>query len=186
MPKFPCIAWESDKPVTSKHLIAKFLENRIDERWMLVAKHAVQFEQQLWTAWNCCERSFANGNQLARGRDAEFLRYISGTHHVSEAFSRAGIQDGVTAGWILYLPKPILKQEGVAGLQPSGCEEFNLSQFESDCRKLLSNLGLNYADDIPIFSAEAAQKLGLVIEGISQENLQQGLVGHILSADFSA
>ncbi len=54
--------------------------------------------------------SFANGSQLARGRDAEFLRYLAGTHHISEAFSRAGIQDGVTAGWILYLPKPILNQ----------------------------------------------------------------------------
>ncbi|MDE0557145.1 MAG: hypothetical protein OSB30_01565 [Candidatus Poseidoniaceae archaeon] len=186
MPKFPCIAWRSDKPVTSKHLIGKFLENRFDERWMLVAQHAVQFEQQLWTAWNCCERNFANGNQLARGRDAEFLRYIAGTHHVSEAFSRAGIQDGVTAGWILYLPKPILKQEGVAGLQPSGCDEIISSQFESDCHKLLSNLGLQYADEIPTFSPEAAKKLGLVTEGIAQENLQQGLVGHILSADFSA
>jgi hypothetical protein len=71
-------------------------------------------------------------------------------------------------------------------LQPSGCEDVILSRFESECRKLISNLGLKYTDDVPTFSAEAAQKLGLVIEGIPQENLQQGLLGHILSADFSA
>ena len=186
MPKFPCIAWRSDKPITSKQLVAKFLDNRFDDRWMLVAEHAVQFEQQLWTAWNCCERNFANGNQLARGRDAEFLRYIAGTHHVSDAFVRAGIQDGATSGWILYLPKPILEQEGTAGLQPSGIDEDKLNDFASNCQILLSSLGLENSKTVASFSTKAAKRLGLDIEGIPQDNLQQALIGHILSADFSA
>ena len=186
MSKFPCIAWRSDKPVTSKQLVANFLDNRLDDRWMLVAQHAVQFEQQLWTAWNCCERNFANGNQLARGRDAEFLRYIAGTHHVSDAFVRAGIQDGATSGWILYLPKPVLKQEGIAGLQPSVPDEDKLNDFASNCRILLSSLGLENSEIVASFSAESAQKLGLETDGIPLEKLQQALIGHILSADFSA
>ncbi|MCS5533162.1 MAG: hypothetical protein NZ736_02760 [Candidatus Poseidoniaceae archaeon] len=186
MPKFPCIAWRSDKPVIAKQLIAKFLDNRLDDRWMLVAGHAVQFEQQLWTAWNCCERNFANGNQLARGRDAEFLRYIAGTHHVSDAFVRAGIQDGETSGWVLYLPEPILKKEGIAGLQPSGIDMGKHNDFASNCQTLLSILGLENSKIVAYFSVEAANKLGLDTEGIPQENLQQALIGHILSADFSA
>jgi hypothetical protein len=39
---------------------------------------------------------------------------------------------------------------------------------------------------VPTFSPAGAKKLGLMTEGIPLDNLQQGLVGHILSADFSA
>jgi len=186
MPKFPCIAWRSETPIASKQLVANFLDNRLDDRWMLVADHAVLFEQQLWTAWNCCERNFAKGNQLARGRDAEFLRYIAGTHHVSDAFARAGVQDGVTSGWILYLPIPILKEEGDAGIQTSGIDEKNLNDFASNGEKLLTLLGLESSQKDPIFSSQSAKLLGLDTEGIAQERLQQALIGHILGADFSA
>ena len=186
MPKFPCIAWQSGNPITSKQLVANFLDNRFDDRWMLVAEHAVLFEQQLWTAWNCCERNFANGNQLARGRDAEFLRYIAGTHHVSDAFVRAGIQDGATSGWILYLPIPILTEEGAAGIQPSGIDEEKLNDFTSNGQKLLTLLGLESSSKKPTFSSQSAKLLGLDTEGIAQERLQQALIGHILGADFSA
>jgi len=186
MPKFPCIAWRSESPINSKQLVANFLDNRFDERWMLVADHAVLSQQQLWTAWNCCERNFANGNQLARGRDAEFLRYIAGTHHISDAFVRAGVQDGATSGWILYLPIPILAEVNDGAKQISGIDEENLNDFSSKGQKLLNSLGLESSSKEPIFSSNSAQLLGLNIDGIVQDRLEQALIGHILAADFSA
>lgn len=186
LPNFPCIAWRSDSGVDAKKLVTNFIEARIDERWMLVASHAVQFEQQLWTAWNCCERNFANGNQLARGRDAEFLRYIAGTHHVSEAFIRAGIQDKMTSGWILYSPEPILEQHPVAAIQPIGCADIDEAEFEANCNQLISHLGLEVSQEKPNFTAEGLNKLGLETTGIEQQHLEQALIWHILSADLSA
>jgi hypothetical protein len=51
---------------------------------------------------------------------------------------------------------------------------------------LLSSLGLENSETVASFSAESAQRLGLETDGIPQEKLQQALIGHILSADFSA
>ena len=186
LPTFPRMAWRSESPINSKQLVANFLDNRLDERWMLVADHAVQLQQQLWTAWNCCERNFANGCQLARGRDAEFLRYIAGTHHISDAFARAGVQDGATSGWILYLPIPILTEENNAGIQISAIDEENFNDFSSKCQTLLTSLGLESSSKEPMFSSDSAKMLGLNIDGIALDRLEQALIGHILAADFSA
>jgi tRNA threonylcarbamoyladenosine modification (KEOPS) complex Cgi121 subunit len=35
--------------------------------------------------------------------DGEFLRLLSGTHHISEAFRRAGLVDGDDAAWMVHL-----------------------------------------------------------------------------------
>ena len=55
---------------------------------------------------------------VARSVDAEFLRYLAGTHHISEAFTRAGWTDAQEHAWVAYIPVA----EGVANdlghLQP--------------------------------------------------------------------
>ena len=72
---------------------------------VLLGGHAVMGDEQLWTAWIQASRNELRGRMVARSIDAEFLRYLAGTHHISEAFSRAGLQEGQTTAWVVYLPE---------------------------------------------------------------------------------
>ena len=102
MPKFPIFGIKlNDK---EGDFVSKFLSIRPSERWVLVSKDAIFSQQQLWTAWLFSERNFHRENNLARTIDAEFLRYIAGTHHVSEAFRRVGYSDKSDLASIVFLP----------------------------------------------------------------------------------
>ncbi|MGB2070024.1 MAG: hypothetical protein ACPHVR_00135, partial [Poseidonia sp.] len=87
-------------PVANVHLsgeapneaIDRFLKYRPSERWVLLGGHAAQSMDQLWTAWVQAARNDLRDGMVARSIDAEFLRYLAGTHHISEAFTRAGLQ----------------------------------------------------------------------------------------------
>ena len=55
---------------------------------------------------------------VARSIDAEFLRYLAGTHHISEAFARAGLQEGQDHGWVICLPSAHGLENDLGHLQP--------------------------------------------------------------------
>ena len=110
-PPFPCFAWRSGGSVDGKKLLQVFLEQRPNAQWVLVGEGCAQSELQLWTAWNCASRRWIRSTALARSMDAEFLRYLCGTHHVSEAFKRAGVREGDTAGFLIFLPDATADEE---------------------------------------------------------------------------
>jgi len=66
--------------------VQSFLSHRVSNRWVLLAEHAVQSMHQLQAAWTQATRQEVRGTMVARSVDAEFLRYIAGTHHIAEAF----------------------------------------------------------------------------------------------------
>ena len=86
MPPFPCFM--VDISTRQDDLIGDFLTKRPSQNWLMLADYAALTDHQLWTAWLLSQRAFAKGKALARSIDAEFLRYIAGTHHVSEAFKK--------------------------------------------------------------------------------------------------
>ena len=96
-PPFPIAGVQLDGTEPSR-AIDGFLKQRADERWVLLGGHAAQSMDQLWTAWIQATRNELREAMVARSIDAEFLRYLAGTHHISEAFARAGLRDGQTVG----------------------------------------------------------------------------------------
>ena len=112
-PPFPCFAWQSESSVDAKKLLQAFLEQRPSPQWVMVGDGCVQSNLQLWTAWMSASRRWIRKTSLARSIDAEFLRYLSGTHHVSEAFKRAGVRNEDNSGYVLFLPEASADEEEI-------------------------------------------------------------------------
>ena len=160
--------------------IEKFLKKRPDGRWVLLGNHAVQSTEQLWAAWTKAARNELRGTMVARSIDAEFIRYLAGTHHISEAFARAGLQNGQTSAWIVCLPEAgeIQAESGHAQPQP-----VFLANFENRAEALLSSLGWGLSESAMRYSIEGAKQLGIDVESWVTDRRFESLVAHVLMAD---
>ena len=181
-PPFPCFAWRSEGSVDGKKLLQAFLEQRPNPHWVLVGEGCVQSELQLWTAWNCASRRWLRSTALARSMDAEFLRYLCGTHHVSEAFKRAGVREGDRTGFLIFLP------DATADEEQSDCHatEYDHNAIEDQAEILLSHLSL---EENPIeysLNKTGASRLGMKFEHEDEELTESSLIGHILSSEFTS
>ena len=181
-PSFPCFSWRSEDSVIAKELLQSFLGHRPNPQWVLVGDGCVQSELQLWTAWNCASRRWIRSTALARSLDAEFLRYICGTHHVSEAFKRAGIRDGDQAGFLVFLPSAITDEEQADCM----VEESELVGIEAQANELLSQLQLEKTPVQYLLSKSGATRIGMKFEDDGEELTENSLIGHILSSEFTS
>ena len=178
-PPFPIAGVQLDGTEPSR-AIDGFLKQRADERWVLLGGHAAQSMDQLWTAWIQATRNELRGAMVARSIDAEFLRYLAGTHHISEAFARAGLQDGQTAAWVLHLPTARGEANDLGHVQPvAGPHE----TFQEGLEALVKRLGWSFRDDPMSFSIEGARRLGADLDGWAEERRSESLVAHVLMAD---
>ena len=182
-PSFPCFAWQCEPPVEPKVLLPKFLELRPDSQWVLIGEGCAQSNLQLWTAWNCASRRWLRSTALARSLDAEFLRYLSGIHHVSEAFKRAGMRRNDTAGYLLYLPNTSNTDKDQADCSPI---DFDATELEMQAISLLDNLKLETKSFQYELSKEGAIRLGVRFENDQEQLTEQTLIGHIISAEFTS
>jgi len=182
-PPFPCFAWRSEQPVAAKRLLQTFLELRPNSHWVMVGDGCVQSDLQLWTAWMCASRRWIRTTSLARSLDAEFLRYLSGTHHVSEAFKRAGVRDGDVAGFVVFLPDAIATDETQADCQ---AVEYDLESVELQVNSMFSRLELEANPNEFILSKTGAIRLGMKFESEQEVLTESALLGHILSSEFTS
>ena len=176
MPQFPCV--KLDISNHSSDFIGEFLQQREDDNWLLMSPHAAQGQQQLWTAWLLAKRAFSNNKALARSLDAEFLRYIAGTHHVSEAFKKAGINKDDNAAWLIFLPNHIADLDEI---KPS----FSLDEFNFGVESLIEKLNLKMIEGKPEINIEGIKKMGIPLPE-SKSNLMDSIIGHIISADLNS
>ena len=176
MPEFPCFRVDVSNSV--ENLIQEFLKIRPNQNWLLLADYAAQSQQQLWTAWLLSQRAFLQNRALARSIDAEFLRYIAGTHHVSEAFRKVGIQDHHKTAWVINLPN---YQESADELIPDLDAEENLQFIGSLCQKL----SMSIIDGKPELTIDGLKKLGIEIDKIN-ENTEDILVGLTISTELNS
>jgi len=176
MPQFPCV--KLDISNQSSDFIGEFIEQRDDESWLLMSHYAAQGQQQLWTAWLLAKRAFSNNKSLARTLDAEFLRYIAGTHHVSEAFKKAGINEDDNAAWLIFLPNHIVELDEI---KPS----FSLDEFNFGVESLIEKLNLKMVEGKPEINIEGIKKMGIPLPE-SKSNLMDSIIGHIISADLNS
>ena len=133
---FPCVqvklgAGKADAAIDA------FLNSRPSQRWVLLGQHAVQSHMQLWTAWIQAARNELREAMVARSVDAEFLRYLAGTHHISEAFSRAGLQQGQSGAWVVYLPEAQAHLNELGHAHPVAAKS---SVFDDELDALLAQL----------------------------------------------
>ena len=182
-PPFPCFAWRSGDPVDAKSLLGTFLELRPNSQWVMVGDGCIQSDLQLWTAWMCASRRWIRKSSLARSLDAEFLRYLSGTHHVSEAFKRAGVRTGDLAGFVLYLPEATAIDDTQTDCQ---AVEYDFEQIQSKATSMFSQLGLEVDDKGYILSKTGAIRLGMKFDFEQEVLTESALLGHILSSEFNS
>ena len=163
-----------------KEAIDRFLEHRSSERWVLLGGHAAQSMDQLWTAWIQATRNELRGAMVARSIDAEFLRYLAGTHHISEAFARAGLQPGQQDAWVVYLPEAKGVANDLGHVQPVAIQP---ASFHADVNTLSGLLKWRPHNRVMSYSIEGAGLLGVDVEGWSKDREEEALVAHILMAD---
>jgi tRNA threonylcarbamoyladenosine modification (KEOPS) complex Cgi121 subunit len=176
---FPFMGVQLNEGSPKDH-VERFLEERPSSNWVLLGAHAVMSEEQLWTAWIQASRNALRGRMVARSIDAEFLRYLAGTHHISEAFSRAGVQEGQDNGWVVCLPAAKGHENDLGHLQP---EAEDTPDFESALSDLLERLGWSESSRDTSFSIEAAKQLGIDAAGWSKARQTESIIAHILMAD---
>ena len=175
MPEFPIFGIKlNDK---EGDFVSKFLSIRPSERWVLVSKDAIFTQQQLWTAWLFSERNFQRENNLARTIDAEFLRYIAGTHHVSEAFRRVGYSDKSDLASIVFLP---VSEEKNQQFVP----KFDSQSIEKIADEIISQLGASQTKDKYSSNFDFLPNMGISIDDRIVDNMQL-LINHIISADIA-
>ena len=124
------------------------------------------------------KRAFDQNRALARSLDAEFLRYIAGTHHVSEAFRKVGITESHDLAWIVYLPD--YQQKG-GEINPI----VNSNLLDETVDEISVKLKFTRIPGRPRLSIEGITKLGIEIEEIG-ENTEDSLIGLTISTDLNS
>lgn len=182
-PPFPCFAWRSGDPVDAKKLLGAFLELRPNAQWVMVGDGCIQSDLQMWTAWMCASRRWIRKSSLARSLDAEFLRYLSGTHHVSEAFKRAGVREADLAGFVLFLPEATATDD-----TQTDCEaiEYDFDEIQSQAVSMFSQLELEADGKEYVLSKPGAIRLGMKFDFENEVLTESALLGHILSSEFNS
>lgn len=176
---FPCVSVRLPSTDVEAY-VAAFLEQRESPRWVLLGDHAVQGEAQLWTAWVQAVRHELRGSMVARSVDAEYIRYLAGTHHISEAFSRAGLQSGQEDAWIIYLPEGEGVENSLGHLQPVANPS---PAFNADVDSLTQALGWSVQSKDMNYSIEGMKRLGIDGSAWPDSRIEEALLAHILMAD---
>ena len=176
MPPFPCFM--VDISTRQDDLIGDFLTKRPSPNWLMLAGYAALTDHQLWTAWLLSQRAFAKGKALARSIDAEFLRYIAGTHHVSEAFKKVGIQKSHDRAWIVYLPE---YEENDDELYPV----IDFVQSKEIFVEIAEKLGIQPIESRPEITLDGLDKLGIEVTKLD-EITEDIIIGFVISSDLNS
>ena len=99
---------------------------------------------------------------LARSKDVEFIRLLAGTHHIDQAFKRAGLAQGDQSAWLVYLP------EGI-------------DELENESEAIIASFDWKTSALRPSIDQRGLASLG--IESLS-EDLESDLLVHVVSADL--
>ena len=158
-PPFPCLRVELDVPCKDpRTLVMSWLEVRDSEHWALVGGSCLASDIHGWVAHQVLMRNSDRGVMKSNSLDGEFIRLLSGTHHVASSFKRAGICEGDTTAWIVDL---------------SG--ESDSEIFEEHARRM----NFKTLEDRPDLSVFDARRIG--IESGADEN---AAIAHIHLADM--
>ncbi|HHZ74201.1 MAG TPA: hypothetical protein EYN58_03295 [Candidatus Poseidoniales archaeon] len=141
------------EPVSDPRLIAAMLlQKRKDERWLLVGYPAPVSERHLWSVWLAVRERVLAKKMVSVSLDGEFIRLLAGTHQMSVAFKRAGIQKGDEKAWLIRLPEWHDKDEEIL-------LNHDIGSHDSDAYEMMSWLEAEYNPERPAPSDEALDRL---------------------------
>ena len=101
---FPCrrvaLSEECEDP---RSLAISWIQIRDSENWALVSGTCLASEIHGWVALEVLMRNKSRGTMKSNSIDGEFIRLLSGTHHIATSFKRAGLRRGDRTAWIVDL-----------------------------------------------------------------------------------
>ena len=80
-----------------------WIEKRDSENWALISGYSLASDIHGWVAHEVLMRNQTRGSMKSNSLDGEFMRLLSGTHHISTSFKRAGLLQGDNEAWIVDL-----------------------------------------------------------------------------------
>ncbi|DAC52234.1 MAG TPA: hypothetical protein HA340_00435 [Candidatus Thalassarchaeaceae archaeon] len=165
-PWFPAWCIQFAEPISDSRLTAAMLlQNRNDERWLLLGYPAAVSERHLWATWLALrERVFAE-NVISNSLDGEFLRLIAGTHQMKVAFNRAGVQSGDDKAWLIRLPD--WDEESSAEIE---LPNYN-GKYDANAYELMSWLEAELLPQRPMPTLDALERLEINYDS-NNPNLQ--------------
>ena len=158
-PIFPCRRVSLDAPCEDPRSLAMtWIDSREAEHWALISGTSLASDIHAWVAHEVLMRNQSRGLMKSNSIDGEFIRLLSGTHHIATSFSRAGLCKGDKTAWIV-----------------------DLSTNEADEMFLLhaEKMDFRILDDRPNLEIFDSERMG--IEGDKSED---GAIGHIHLADL--
>ena len=181
MQPFPKLAWKKNKGENELDIIQEFLHVRPNNHWVLCHNDVVISDLQLWTAWEACTRRFHRKSALARTIDAEFLRYLSGTHHVSEAFARSGVNTNAEHGWLLFLPRATFSNDTETQHIIDVIDE----DVQEVAAQILEQMQCHIEERQPTSSTSSLTQLG-ISDALEPIDIEQCSIAHIHQADLQS
>ena len=158
-PVFPCMRVNlSEACKDPRSLAMTWIENRESDNWALVSGTCLASEIHGWVAHEVLMRNKSRGKMKSNSIDGEFIRLLSGTHHIATSFNRAGLCKGDETAWIVDL----------------SCEQTE-EKFLLHARKM----NFEVTDERPNLSIFDHVRMG--IEGYASED---AAIGHIHLADL--
>lgn len=152
-PWFSAWSIKFTEPISDPRLIAAMLlQKRKNERWLLVGHPAPVSERHLWSVWLALRERVLANKMISVSLDGEFIRLLAGTHQMTVAFKRAGVQKGDEKAWLIRLPEWHDKNEDILLKSDNG-------SHDSDAYELMNWLEAEYSPERPIPSNEALNRL---------------------------
>ena len=183
VPKFPVWKIDFDTPIdSSKGFVAKFLESRKDDSWLLLTSQAVASDRHLWAAWIALMRRMSNQTMRSKGQDGEFLRLLAGTHHISQGFRRAGLLDGDDGCWLVQLP---------ANTDSNELPKINYEICLDSAKEIAALLDCEITSARPVPQREGLLRLGIfddenhVYLGLDENQIEEFMIAHIHTSDIN-
>ena len=103
-PNFPCRRVAFDGPCEDPRALAmSWIAKRKSDHWALISGTSLASDIHAWAAYNVLLRNQSRSKMKSNSLDGEYIRLLSGTHHIATSFNRAGLCKGDTAAWIVDL-----------------------------------------------------------------------------------
>ena len=156
---FPCRRVELNEVCKNpRDLALDWIAKRSSEHWALISGTALASEIHGWVAHEVLMRNHERGNMRSNSLDGEFIRLLSGTHHVATSFKRAGLVEGDKTAYIVDL---------------------SINEHESVFESNADVMGFKILKDRP--NLEIFDHIRL---GINGEKTENAAIGHIHVADL--
>ena len=148
-----------DEPCDDPRALAmSWIEKRKSTYWALISGTCLASDIHAWVAYNVLQRNKDRSTMKSNSLDGEFIRLLSGTHHIATSFKRAGLCKGDTEAWIVDL--------SAEGIDDNFSEHAEIMGF-----KILED-----RPHVGIFDAERM--------GITSSDLENAAIAHIHLADM--